>query len=69
MEWISVKDRLPDAGEMCRAKTLDGVDEKGEALFDGTYWWYSPRKSLTNFRLKEGFVTDWKPIEPPKQES
>ena len=58
-EWISVNDRLPAPKTQCKAKTKDGVDNTGEAYYDGSKWWYAPIGSDSKFRLKEDFVTHW----------
>lgn len=59
--WIEIT-KPPKPNTQCKAKTPGGIDNVGEAWFDGKKWWYWEEGSTVKFGLKDGWVTHYIPI-------
>lgn len=59
--WIESK-TPPKPNTQCKAKTPNGIDENGDAWYDGNKWWYWPKNSDAKFGMKGGYITHYIPL-------
>lgn len=73
MDWVSVKDRLPNDEEMKRSRCWDFlcnviIPENGGG-FSSEYMVLRFNSSDKRWRCEKMIVTHWAEIEPPKEEA
>lgn len=72
MEWISVKDRLPNRDDECLVARVFDFEPEGRnkdvwhCNYDGQYFWY--QTGAIEFQDDGITITHWMPLpQPPKE--
>lgn len=59
--WIK-SNNPPKPNTQCRARTLVGTDEFGQAWYNGKKWWHWEQGSKVKFGLRDGYITHYIPL-------